>query len=33
MAYNKISLPMELHPALYQSVIVSSISLHRTTHI
>ena len=33
MAYNEIPLPVKLHPALGQSVIVSSIALHRTTHI
>ena len=33
MAYNEIPLPVKLHPALDQSVIVSSILLHRTTHI
>jgi len=33
MAYNEIPLPVKLHPALDQSVIVSTIALHRTTHI
>ena len=33
MAYNKSPLPVKLHPALDQSVIVSSISLHKTIHI
>ena len=30
MAYNKIPLPVKLHPALDQSVIVSTIALHST---
>ena len=30
MAYNEIPLPVKLHPALDQSVIVSTIALHST---
>ena len=30
MAYNEIPLPVKLHPALDQSVIVSTITLHST---
>ena len=32
VTYNEIPLPVKLHPALDQSVIVSTITLHRTTH-